>query len=193
MLCIDLHLMHQTLCSFVDRNPLLCGWAVIGLQSGLMSGRVALCWPCHDGINCEWTSDDELFREVVSRWLIKRPHSAPLSRWVSALRAPLQPGPKRNRYSCLLPGHVDLFRPCLQGLGGGPLTYYLVLASLSLEQRDLHQRTLSAGLFYIHSGCTGLLLCRAFSTMQGVLLLWPKVNWDLWKANNRLCLRRSLE
>lgn len=113
-----MHLM----CSFVYRDTccasdflFLCGqeqtavwtgdWVTAqDWQAGLMRGREAPRWPCHDGINREWTSEDEF----VAEWRIKRPHSAPLPRWVSAPSAPLQPGPKRNRYSCLLPGHVDL-------------------------------------------------------------------------------------
>lgn len=148
-------------------------------QAGLRRGMEAACCPWHDRTKL-WVN---VWRWIcrrrgveVTERLIKRPLSAPppIPRWVSAPSAPLQPGPKRNRYSCLLPGHVDLSQPCLQGLGGGPLTYYLVLASLSLSQRDLHQRALSAGLFYIHSGCVGLLLCLAFGTMRGVLSLFLK-------------------
>lgn len=174
---MDINLVHKTFCSFVQPIAVWTGnWVTAqDWHEGKGCLVLAMSWRNKLWVNVQRWSYHRRGVEVAE-WLIKRPHSAPFSRWVSALSAPLQTSPKRNRYSCLLRGHVDLSQPCLQGPGGGPLTYYLVLASLSLSQRDLHQRALSAGLFYIHSGCVGLLLCLACNTMQGVLLLWFKAN-----------------
>lgn len=55
----------------------------------------------------------------------------------------LQTGARRNRYLRLLSGHVKQSKPCLQGLGGAPRAYYLVLTFLSLSQRDSHQQVFS--------------------------------------------------
>lgn len=46
--------------------------------------------------------------------------------------------------------------------GRCPLAYYLVLAFLSLSQRDLHHQVLSVGLFYVHTDCIFLPLCLSF-------------------------------
>lgn len=189
-LCIEIHFVHQISCSPVYRThccldgQLGCSARLAGrTHEGKGGSALAVSWRNKLWVNIQrWICQ----RRGVEVWcgrLIR--HSAPLPRWVSAPSAALQPGPKRNRYSCLLPGHVDLSQPCLQGLGGGPLTYYLVLASLSFSQRDLHQRALSAGLFYIHSGCVGLPLCLAFSTMRGVLLLWLKAKRRFMKSKQQ--------
>lgn len=72
---------------------------------------------------------------------------------VSSFQRRCQWEPRRNRYLCLLSGHVELSQPNLQGLGGAPLAYYLVLAFLSPTQRDLHHQVLSMSLFYVDADC----------------------------------------
>lgn len=80
--------------------------------------------------------------------------------------------------------HILLFAPRACGAGPAlftrtgrwPLTYYLVLASLSLSQRELHQRGLSEGLFYLHTGCAVLPLClTTFRGMSGVLWISTEI------------------
>lgn len=68
----------------------------------------------------------------------------------------LQTGARRNRYLRLLSGHVKQSKPCLQGLGGAPRAYYLVLTFLCLSQRDSHQQVFSPPLclLYVHTDCT---------------------------------------
>lgn len=63
------------------------------------------------------------------------------SRWaawvVSWFQSRRQWEPRRNRYLCLLSGHVELSQPCLQGLGGAPRP--IILSSpLCLSHKDIY-------------------------------------------------------
>lgn len=73
----------------------------------------------------------------------------------------LQTGARRNRYLRLLSGHVKQSKPCLQGLGGAPRAYYLVLTFLCLSQRDSHQQ-----VFPPHYACFMFTLTAHFHPLS---------------------------
>lgn len=56
---------------------------------------------------------------------------------VSWFQRRCQWGPRRNRYLCLLSGHVELSQPCLQGLGGAP--WPIILSSpFCLSHKEIY-------------------------------------------------------
>lgn len=87
--------------------------------------------------------------------------------WLSCLGGVLVPAPLpmgRNRYLCLLSGHVEPSQPCLQGLGGGP--WPIILSSpFCLSHKAIYTTRFFhwACFTYTHTGCIFLPLCLSLS------------------------------
>lgn len=106
---------------------------------------------------------------------------------VGGVLVPTQLGPKKKQILLFAPRACGAVPALFTRTGRWPLTYYLVLASLSLSQRDLHQQGLSEGLFHLHTDCVVLLLClTTLHRMSGVLWIcfWKQQRFMENNINN---------
>lgn len=95
---------------------------------------------------------------------------------VGGVLVPTQLGPRKKQILLFAPRACGAVPALFTRTGRWPLTYYLVLASLSLSQRDLHQQGLSEVLFYRHTDCAVLPLClTTFRRMSGVLWISTEI------------------
>lgn len=115
----------------------------------------------------------------ISRALLPADWEAGWASWVvSRFQCSCKQEPRRNRYLCLLSGHVKQSRPCLQGLGGAPQAYYLVLTFLSDKEINT-TRVFPLCWLYVHTECTFsaivsefLLRCAPWFALQTCVLIW---------------------
>lgn len=187
---MEMHLLHETSCFRVER-PHSAARSTIGLQrwtGSLPSGENGgSLWRDVRGTvkrRLNRTENKNLAEKMMLKMDVDQTSSPSLGQvcwWpssVGGLLVPTQPGPKKKQILLFAPRACGAVPALFTRTGRWPLTYYLVLASLSLSQRDLHQQGLSGGLFYLHADCVVLLLClTAFRRMSGVL--WRFMETDI--------------